>query len=193
MSEKSDYPPDQQRLIYKGSQLEDNLTLKDYKITNGTIIHMIPRLRGGATIDNIKDEVSNFFLNKPKNEFSINKNKDDNEVNIIFEKEEKNISAKKFEKGDDKKTLPNIISFNDDKELKNENIINIQNKEEQNDLLSTFVVIEKDEFNDNAKNNLPIDENDFNTNYLKRVELHVNLIYFDLNMTNKDIIFISII
>jgi hypothetical protein len=186
MSEKSDYPPDQQRLIYKGSQLEDNLTLKDYKITNGTIIHMIPRLRGGATIDNIKDEVSNFFLNKPKNEFSINKNKDDNEVNIIFEKEEKNISAKKFEKGDDKKTLPNIISFNDDKELKNENIINIQNKEEQNDLLSTFVVIEKDEFNDNAKNNLPIDENDFNTNYLKREELHVNLIYFDLNMTNKE-------
>ena len=30
--EKSDVPPDQQRLMFHGRQLEDHLTLQDYKI-----------------------------------------------------------------------------------------------------------------------------------------------------------------
>lgn len=40
-------PEDQQRLIYKGKQLEDNRLLKDYDIINGDDIHMVLRLRGG--------------------------------------------------------------------------------------------------------------------------------------------------
>jgi uncharacterized ubiquitin-like protein YukD len=40
-------PEDQQRLIYKGKQLEDNRLLNDYDIKNGDDIHLVLRLRGG--------------------------------------------------------------------------------------------------------------------------------------------------
>ena len=40
-------PPDQQRLILNGAQLEDGRTLSEYKIKNGDAIHLISRLRGG--------------------------------------------------------------------------------------------------------------------------------------------------
>jgi hypothetical protein len=39
--------PDEQRLIYKGKQLEDNQTIHDYNIQKGDMIHMVYRLRGG--------------------------------------------------------------------------------------------------------------------------------------------------
>ena len=38
-------PPNDQRLIYAGKQLEDNKTLKDYNVWNETTIHMVLRLR----------------------------------------------------------------------------------------------------------------------------------------------------
>ena len=40
-------PEDQQRLIYKGKQLEDTRQLNDYHIKNGDDIHLVLRLRGG--------------------------------------------------------------------------------------------------------------------------------------------------
>ena len=162
-------PPDVQRLFFKGIELEDSKQLSFYNIEDKCLIYLILRLRGGGGIDKIKKEIQKFLIEKEDETKSSNQSKKEKDIipsnNIILNEEEEN-------------------------NIESSNIINQSNVNHINISTSNISITKKDELNeikDEIDEKKELDnETLFSTKYLKRNELNVNLIHFDLNMTNYE-------
>jgi len=57
IAEKEGIPPEQQRLIFGGQQLQDSKTIDDYDVGDDATLHLVLRLRGGKKVSDVINKV----------------------------------------------------------------------------------------------------------------------------------------
>ena len=208
IQDEEGYPQQKQRIIFENKELKDNKTLNYYKIRDKKVIYLVLR-KIDVPINNIKNEMTTSFDEEEKKEQKIKDNeklkKEENkkneykekkdEINEIIINNEKDNNQNCFDDiyNTKKKKLNNStsdisIKQPDKSGIEFTNKINEINKEEEKNILSKILPKEINKMIIESKKNNSFDKemDKFRKKYLKRDELNVNLIHFDLNMINKE-------
>ena len=149
-------------------------------------------MTGGGEVDNIKDEMSMFFENKKKSK-KESKKSNKGFFSFLFSKKNK---TEEDEEEEEKGIIKTIDDFN---EVTNKGNIDYLYKETNNKTIKEKdkkiieldledITLDKNKLIIEQEKDIIFEENEdeLDKKYLKIDKLNVNLIHFDLNMTNKE-------